>query len=129
MRVGYAAFRLVESPVVEVWIHGADGTEYAAFTTQWDGFSCDGSPGSGQIDLVLDPLCLAPGRYLFSVAMAASDGVTRYDWHWQRYGLDVRAGRYVQGLVYQPHSWASACESAASPEDPPADPVRSGRPE
>jgi lipopolysaccharide transport system ATP-binding protein len=124
VRIAFAALRPVESPVFEVWIHSADGTEYAAFTTKWDGFLCDGSPGSGHVDLVLDPLCLLSGRYLLSVAITASDGVSRHDWHWQRYGLDVRAGRYLQGLVYLPHTWASARDEpvpAAAPPGVPGD--------
>jgi lipopolysaccharide transport system ATP-binding protein len=120
LRIGFVALRPVDLPVFEVWIHASDGTEYAAFTTQWDGYPCDGSPGSGHVDLVLDPLCLVPGRYALSVAITASDGITRYDWHWQRYGLDVRSDRYLQGLVFLPHTWASARETARPPSVPPA---------
>ena len=107
VRVSFSARVPVESPTVEVWVHAAEGSEYAAFTTQWDGFACDAFLSSGFVDLVLDPLCLAPGRYLVSAAITAADGVTRYDWHWQRYPFDVRSGRFVQGLVYQPHTWTA----------------------
>ena len=128
VRIGFRALRSVGSAVVEVWVHAADGTEFAAFTTQWDSFSFDGSAGPGYVDLVLDPVCLVPGRYLISAAITASDGVTRYDWHWQRYALDVESGRFVQGLVYQPHAWASSRAEHPLAEPVSQDPGESGAP-
>lgn len=126
VRIGFRAHHSIVSVAAEAWIHAADGTEYAAFTTQWDGVSYDGSAGPGHVDLVLDPVCLVPGRYLISAAITASDGVTRYDWHWQRYTLDVRSGRYIQGLVYQPHRWASSRAELGQAEPVSQDPGGSG---
>jgi len=118
VRISFVALGPVKRPVFEVWIHAADGTEFAALTTQWDGYFRDNPIGPGYVDLVLDPLSLVPGRYTISAAITASDGVTRYDWHWQRYGLNVQADRYLQGLVYLPHTWDSAHDPAACPEQP-----------
>jgi hypothetical protein len=97
--------RELEGAIFEVWVHGADGTEFAAYTTEWDGYEPPPLDGRGHLDLVLDPLALTPGCYSVGVAITGADGITRYDWHHQRYHFQVEAGGYVQGLVYLPHRW------------------------
>jgi ABC-type polysaccharide/polyol phosphate transport system ATPase subunit len=105
VRINYLATQRIDSPIFEMWLHSDDGTLQASHTTDWDGYRCDHIDGQGCIDLVVDPVCLASGRYLLSVALTASDGLTRYDWQWQRYGLTVRADRYTYGTMYLPHRW------------------------
>jgi lipopolysaccharide transport system ATP-binding protein len=105
VRVSYHARQSVESPICEVWVHAADGTEFACCTTRWDGVAWGPIEGDGHIDLAFDPVCLAAGRYLISAAITAADGITRYDWHWQRYTLEIATSHSMQGLVYQPHEW------------------------
>jgi ABC-type polysaccharide/polyol phosphate transport system ATPase subunit len=105
VRIGYHATRPLADAIFEVWVHAADGTEFAAYTTEWDGYRCPPLGGQGHLDLVFDPLTLAPGGYSLGVAITAPDGITRYDWHIQRYHFQVQAGNFVQGLVYLPHQW------------------------
>ncbi len=104
-RIGYHAIRPLEKAIFEVWVHGADGTEFAAYTTEWDGYQCPRLHGEGHLDFVIDPLALTPGRYSLDVAITAPDGISRYDWHSGRYHFQVEAAGLVQGLVYLPHEW------------------------
>jgi hypothetical protein len=105
-RIGYYARERIEKPIFEVWFQTADGTDYAAYTTAWDNCQHDHIEGEGFLDLVVDPVSLIPGKYVLSVAVTAEDGITRYDWHVKRYWLNVKADRYVQGLVFLPHAWS-----------------------
>ncbi len=105
VRINYLAKERIENPIFEVWFHTADGIEYAAHTTDWDKYSCDHIEGEGHMDLIIDPICLMPGKYTFSVAITAPDGITRYAWHLKRYWLTVESGRYAHGVVFLPHEW------------------------
>ena len=93
-------------PVFEAWFHTADGTPYAQHTTRWDEYVCSSIEGEGYMDLIVDPVCLVPGKYSFSAAITAPDGITRHDWHWRRYWLSVQGNHYVEGFVSLPHQWS-----------------------
>lgn len=114
VRINYLAKERIEKPIFEVWFHTADGTPYASHTTDWDEYPCDHIEGEGYIDLIVDPLCFMPGKYSFSTALTASDGITRYDWHLKRYWLAVEADRYAHGLIYLPHEWQLSPHHTAS---------------
>jgi len=105
VRISYLAKKRIDNPIVEVWFHAADGTTLSSNTTEWDQLTTPAFSGAGYIDLVIDPLPFARGRYLFGVALTAADGVTRYDWHWQRYPLEVKSDQFTHGLLSLPHSW------------------------
>lgn len=104
-RIHYQADRPVSEPIFEVWVHAADGTEFASHTTEWDRFSCGTLAGAGSIDFSVEALPLTPGRYSLSVAITASDGISRYDWQNKRFWFTVQSDQYVQGFVFLPHAW------------------------
>jgi len=105
IRIRFESTIRIQDAVIEVWFHGIDGTEIAAHTTQWDGIACPPIEGVGFVDLVVDPVPFARGRYTFSVALTASDGISRYDFHHQRYPFAVRSSVPTQGTTCLTHDW------------------------
>jgi len=104
-RIHYQADHLIKEPIFEIWVHSADGTEFASHTTEWDQFASGNIQGQGFIDFIVDALPLSPGRYSLGVAITKADGISRYDWQLKRYWFTVQSGQYVQGVVFLPHSW------------------------
>jgi len=104
-RISYQTDQIIRDPVFEVWIHSADGTEFASHTTEWDHFACGDIDGQGFIDFVIDSLPLSPGRYTLGVAITDQDGISRFDWQLKKFWFTVQSDKYVQGIVYIPHNW------------------------
>ena len=118
-RIGFEAYQHIPSPVFEIWFHTADGTFLASHTTAWDEFNCPDIEGPGSIDLIIDPLPLVGGRFLFEVALTAADGISRYDWHTQRYWLRVKSENVAFGLSFLPHHWCwGETDDSGSPRSP-----------
>jgi hypothetical protein len=105
IHVFYESNALVEDVIVEIWLYGMDGIEYASFTTAWSGISSMLVDGRGQIVLKINELCLMSGSYFVQVAIADKGGLNKYDMHWDLHRLIVLSGPSTHGLLYQPHQW------------------------
>lgn len=104
-RIFYQADQLIQDPIFEIWVHSADGTEFASHSTEWDHFICGNIQGRGYIDFIVDALPISPGRFSLGVAITESDGISRYDWQLQRYWFTIESSQYVQGMMSLSHTW------------------------
>lgn len=102
VRLHFEASRPVVQPAFGVDIHTVLGTLAAEMYTHHDGYSVPlVPPGPGYIDLVIQDLNLAPGRY--SLSLFASDhGESWHDWLQHCTSMDVQpSARY--GLTAAGH--------------------------
>jgi lipopolysaccharide transport system ATP-binding protein len=105
VRIEYRAYRQIEKPTFEIWIHGMDGQTYAIHSSRWDGYSIDTLRGEGHMDITFDPVWLLPGVFDIDVAISDHDSVSKYDWKFRVNRLQVKAGKVADGLIYLPHEW------------------------
>jgi lipopolysaccharide transport system ATP-binding protein len=63
IQIGYHAERRIERPIFAVQIKRADGVTCAAASTKFDGFILDDIETRGKLQVVFEPMTLAPGTY------------------------------------------------------------------
>ncbi|QGP78192.1 ABC transporter ATP-binding protein [Sphingobium sp. CAP-1] len=99
---GYERLTRVRNPIALVGIYGDD--DICRYETHSQIANITLSP-DGRINLKIDRLDLAPGRYHVTVGLFSSDWQTVYDYHAEVYPLEVTGIGPSKGILNPPIHW------------------------
>jgi ABC-type polysaccharide/polyol phosphate transport system ATPase subunit len=104
IRMRVRAHQVLEDFVFGVAIFTADGVCCYGTNTDIEGAEPREFSGDGEVEFVIENLCLVAGTYKMDVAVHRRDGVP-YDYHRSLYTIRVTSKVNETGIVRPPHRW------------------------
>jgi len=105
VRIAYRANRRIPAPVFGFAIATEDGVRVHGSNTQIEGVRVPDLDGVGEITLVIDPLRLGGGNYIFSFSIHSADHSINYHRLDNRFPITVRRDRRTEGCVVLESAW------------------------
>jgi hypothetical protein len=104
IRMRVRAHRALEDFVFGVALFSADGVCCYGTNTDIEGAEPGEFSGDGEVEFIIESLCLVAGTYKVDVAVHRRDGVP-YDYHRSLYTIRVTSRLNETGIVRPPHRW------------------------
>jgi hypothetical protein len=104
IRMRVRAHRALEDFVFGVALFSADGVCCYGTNTDIEGAEPREFSGDGEVEFIIESLCLVAGTYKVDVAIHRRDGVP-YDYHRSLYTIRVTSRLNETGIVRPPHRW------------------------
>ena len=104
IRMRVRAHRALDDFVFGVALFSADGVCCYGTNTDIEGAEPREFSGDGEVDFIIESLCLVAGTYKVDVAVHRRDGVP-YDYHRSLYTIRVTSRLNETGIVRPPHRW------------------------
>ena len=104
IRIDYEADQRMYDPVFGFSLSDQDGRVLFGSNTKNESFEIDHIDGEGSLELVLDPLTVGSGSYLFSFSVHSSDHETNYHRLDNCFSISVKAEKSFEGC-YMPCRW------------------------
>ena len=104
IRMRVRAHRALEDFVFGVALFSADGVCCYGTNTDIEGAEPREFSGDGEVEFIIESLCLVAGTYKVDVAVHRRDGVP-YDYHRSLYTIRVTSRLNETGIVRPPHRW------------------------
>jgi ABC-type polysaccharide/polyol phosphate transport system ATPase subunit len=104
IRMRVRAHRALEDFVFGVALFSADGVCCYGTNTDIEGAEPREFSGDGEVEFIIESLCLVAGTYKVDVAVHRRDGVP-YDYHRSLYTIRVTSRLKETGIVRPPHRW------------------------
>jgi ABC-type polysaccharide/polyol phosphate transport system ATPase subunit len=104
IRMRVRAHRALEDFVFGVALFSADGVCCYGTNTDIEGAEPREFSGDGEVEFVIESLCLVAGTYKVDVAVHRRDGVP-YDYHRSLYTIRVTSRVNETGIARPPHRW------------------------
>ena len=104
IRMRVRAHRALEDFVFGVALFTADGVCCYGTNTDIEGAEPREFSGDGEVEFIIESLCLVAGTYKVDVAVHRRDGVP-YDYHRSLYTIRVTSRLNETGIARPPHRW------------------------
>ena len=104
IRMRVRAHRPLEDFVFGVALFSADGVCCYGTNTDIEGAEPREFSGDGEVEFIIESLCLVAGTYKVDVAVHRRDGVP-YDYHRSLYTIRVTSRLNETGIARPPHRW------------------------
>jgi ABC-type polysaccharide/polyol phosphate transport system ATPase subunit len=104
IRMRVRAHRALDDFVFGVALFSADGVCCYGTTTDIEGAEPREFLGDGEVEFIIESLCLVAGTYKVDVAVHRRDGVP-YDYHRSLYTIRVTSRLNETGIARPPHRW------------------------
>lgn len=105
VRINYEARQRMDDPVFGFALSDRDGRVLYGSNTKNESFAIDHIEGEGSLEMVLDPLTVGSGSYLFSFSVHSSDHETNYHRLDNCFPIHVKADQSFEGC-YMPCQWS-----------------------
>jgi ABC-2 type transport system ATP-binding protein len=102
IRIGYEASEAIEDIIFGIQIYDVLGKTAIATNTEWLDVEIPPLSRQGEIAFHFETLPLNDGTYPMTVGIVSRDEATVYDWHEQRYEIQVANPSRAYGMVYVP---------------------------
>lgn len=106
IEIYYQALLQVESPIFGAALSTIENEVCFSTNTQ----KVDSTPsivfGKGMVSLSLTRLDLAPGKYFINVGAYVKNWESTYDFHWQKYSIQVYSKNKASGFFCPPATWS-----------------------
>lgn len=105
IEVGFRAVTRVSNANFTVAFYSIGGELMAGHSMALDNYPTQTLEGEGSVRVYFDRIAFLPGPLMVSVGIFDEDGLSPYDWHQQRYRLDIEPGEIATGLIHLAHHW------------------------